>query len=105
MDRDFLTPTNWRDWLALFLITALGITALAWLLPLSALHPFVVPPDMYDRFTPDKKPFAGYVNFTPVVVGMVVVTVCVLLYGAWMSWSQSRPVNERRVRAKRDNRS
>jgi hypothetical protein len=92
---DILTPASGRDWLALILIAGLGIAALAWLLPLSPRHPFVMPPNMYDRFTPVKKPFAGYDILTPVAAGMAVVTACGLLYCAWMSWSLSHPVRKR----------
>jgi hypothetical protein len=104
MNHDILTPKSGRDWLALILTTALGIAALAWLLPLSARHPFVVPPDIYDRFTPVKKPFADLANMTPVAVGITVVTVCALLYCAWVSWSLSHPVSQRRSRVKREDR-
>lgn len=89
---DILQPTNWRDWLALLLITALGIAALVGLLPLAARYPFIVAPAVYDRFTPIKKPFTGMMNFTSVVVGLVVVTLCVLLYCGWRSWELSRPI-------------
>ena len=86
-----LTPTKPRDWIVLTAISLLGIAVLAWL-PLSARVPFVVPPALYDRMNPVKKPFAGLMNLTPVAVGIAVVTVCALLYGAWMSWSLSRPI-------------
>jgi hypothetical protein len=87
-----LTPTTARDWIALLVISALGVGALVWLLPLSARVPFIMPPEMYNNFDPIKKPFAGLMNFTPIIAGLVVVTVCLLLYGGWMSWSTSHPV-------------
>src|SRR5689334_18701471 len=90
-----MTPVTARDWLALVLIAALGIAALAWLLPLSARYPFVMPPDMYDRFTPVKKPFAGLMEVAPVAAGIAVVTTCALLYGSWMNWSLSHPLWKR----------
>ncbi len=94
-DADILKPASGRDWLALILIAALGIAALAWLLPLSTRHPFVMPPDLYDGFTPVKKPFTGFMNMTLVAAGLAVVTACALLYCAWMSWSLSHPVRKR----------
>jgi hypothetical protein len=91
-DPFMLTPTTTRDWIALLVISALGIGALVWLMPLSARVPFVMPPAMYNNFDPIKKPFSGLMNFTPIVVGLVLVTLCLLLYGGWMSWSTSHPV-------------
>jgi hypothetical protein len=87
-----LTPATPRDWIALLVISLLGVAALVWVLPWTARHPFVVPPDLYDRMNPVKKPFAGLMNLTPVIAGVVVVTACLLLYAAWMSWSVSQPV-------------
>jgi hypothetical protein len=97
-----LAPITTRDWIALLVISALGIAALVGLMPLSTRAPFVMPPDMYDRFIPIKKPFAGIMNFTPVIVGIADVTICLLLYGAWMTWSMSHPVMRQARRAGRD---
>ena len=90
-----LTPITARDWIALFVISALGIAALAALLPLSARMPFITPPETYNAFHPIKKPFASLMNFTAVAVGIADVTVCLMLYGAWMSWSLSHPASKR----------
>src|SRR5207245_11421840 len=89
-----LTPITTRDWIALFVISALGMAALAALLPLSARMPFITPPEISNAFDPNKKPFAGLMNLTAVAVAIADVTVCCLLYGAWMSWSTSHPVTK-----------
>ena len=81
-----------RDGIALTVISALGIAALVWLLPLSAHWPFLMPPAMYDKFVPIKKPFAGLMDMTPVSVGIAVVTLWAVAFGCWMSWSTSRTV-------------
>ena len=86
-----LTPVTARDWVALFVITVLGIAALAVLLPLSLRMPFLMPLEMYERLMPYQK-YANVTDFTPVAVGVADVTVCCFLYGGWMSWSNSHPV-------------
>jgi len=91
-----LVPVTTRDWIALISITLVGVLAWVWLLPWTERVPFVIPPEVYDRFPP-RTPFAGQMNFTPVAVGIVLVTACCLLYGSWMSWSTSRPIRPRRA--------
>ena len=70
-----------RPWLALPIVVILGAVALAWLLPWSAKHPFLVPPELHVRANPQhdyKSP--GILALTPVVVGVIVVTVCAGIY-------------------------
>jgi hypothetical protein len=88
-----------RDWIALTLISLGGAAAWVGLLPWMERHPLVMPPDLYDRLTgygASKKPFAGLMDFTPVALGLVIVTVCCLIYGRWMEWSTSRPIGSRK---------
>jgi hypothetical protein len=72
-----------RHWVSLVVISMLGIGAMVWLMPLSARVPVMVTAEVYDRFTghgASAKPYSYLAYVTPVMVGIVIVTVCALLY-------------------------
>jgi hypothetical protein len=77
-------PSTASDWIVVSLILLVGTAALIGLLPWSARHPFLVPPDLYDRLPGFRRPFMAIMNLIPVLTGIAVVTVCAALYFWWM---------------------
>jgi hypothetical protein len=73
------------DWIGVTLIVLTGTAALVGLLPWSVRHPFLVPPELYDRLPGYRRPFMALMNLVPILMGVGIVAVCAALYFWWMS--------------------